>query len=294
MYRASLRSGLFAGLLALMSLFVMPALAQGTMVRVHTTQGPIDLQLLDEEAPVTVANFLAYVRAGDYQDVMFHRLARNFVLQAGGYRWPADAGCCQDVVSRGSIVNEFSPTRSNTARTVAMAKLGGDANSATSQWFINLSNNAGNLDNQNGGFTVFARVTTPGFAVASQIAGLPVVRAASPFGELPVVNYVSGNPVRRENAVLITAVTVFPARAQQTDSDRLFNYLEAAYPQVLSPSAGAGGVFEGYTYRYYPGSHNFLAVRDGRLWYLAAEGSAGLIDLGSIADWLSVAQGAGY
>lgn len=294
MYRVSLRSCFLAALMALMSLLAVPALAQGTMVRVHTTQGPIDLQLLDEAAPITVANFLAYARAGDYRDVMFHRLARNFVLQGGGYRWSAEAGCCQEVASRGLIVNEFSPTRSNAARTVAMAKLGGDPNSATSQWFINLSNNAGNLDNQNGGFTVFAQVTPPGFVVANQIAGLPLVRAASPFGELPVVNHVTGSPVRRENVVLITSVTEFPPLAQQTESDRLFNYLEAAYPQVLKPSAGVAGMFEGYTYRHYAASHNFLAVRDGRLWYLDAEGGAGLVDLGSSADWLAVARGAGY
>ena len=107
------------------------ALAQNTMVRVHTTQGPIDVRLLDAQAPVTVANFLAYVQAGDYGDVLFHRSARlpggaPFVIQAGGFRWPAVGGCCPQVTSRGRIQNEFSAERSNLRGTVAMAKLGGD------------------------------------------------------------------------------------------------------------------------------------------------------------------------
>src|SRR5206468_12032345 len=60
----------------------------------------------------------------------------------------------------GSITNEFNigPRLSNTYGTIAMAKMGGDPNSASSQWFFNLGDNSANLDNQNGGFTVFGRL----------------------------------------------------------------------------------------------------------------------------------------
>jgi cyclophilin family peptidyl-prolyl cis-trans isomerase len=76
------------------------------------------------------------------------------VVQGGGFL----SGLVKKAGVRAPIVNEFSPDRSNVAGTVAMAKLGDDPDSATSQFFFNLADNSENLDNQNGGFTVFARV----------------------------------------------------------------------------------------------------------------------------------------
>lgn len=282
-------SGLLLAAAALLSAW--PAHAQ-TMVRLHTTQGPIDLRLLDAEAPITVANFLAYVRAGDYSDVFFHRSVRNFVVQGGGFKWAAGGSCCPSVTSRGQIQNEFSATRSNLRGTVAMAKLGTGPNTATSQWFFNLANNAGNLDNQNGGFTVFARVTTPGMVVVDKIAALPIVNAGSPYNELPVFNWTSGSPVLRDNLVRINQAVVLPG--PQDDVERVFNYLEAAYPQYLSPSTGSAGTFEGYRYRYYAGSNAYVGFKDGKLHYLVPAIDGNINELGLLADWLAVAQAAGY
>jgi len=196
------------------------------------------------------------------------------------------------VTSRGTVTNEFSTTRPNVRGTVAMAKLGGDPNSATSQWFINMGNNSANLDAQNGGFTVFARVTAPGMVVADRIAALPNVNAGSPFTELPVVNWQVGTPVLRSNVVRITAVTEFPAL--QTDSDKIFNYLEAAYPQYLAPSQGSPGEALGYVYRYYSGSNAYVGTKDGKVWYLVPAISSDVNELGTMADWLAAAQAAGY
>jgi peptidyl-prolyl cis-trans isomerase A (cyclophilin A) len=275
-------------------LYLSPAWAQGTMVRIQTTQGPIDLRLLDDEAPITVANFLAYVRAGDYADVMFHRLSRGFVLQGGGFRWPSTGSCCPGVTSRGPIQNEFSPTRSNLRGSVAMAKVGSNPNSATSQWFVNLANNASNLDNQNGGFTVFARVTSPGMAVVDKLAALPTVNAGSPFNELPVAGYAGSGAVLRNNVVLMEQASVLPPLAAQSESDRIFNYLEAAYPQYLSPSAGVPGTFGGYTYRYYSASNAYVGIRDGKVWYLVPSINGNINELGPTVDWLATAEAAGY
>ena len=86
-----------------------------------------------------------------------------------------------------------------------MAKLGNDPNSATSQWFINLANNSGNLDNQNGGFTVFARVIGDGMDVADAINDLQTVNAGGAFTDLPVINF-SGDTIKAENFVF-TAIS---------------------------------------------------------------------------------------
>lgn len=280
------------GLVSLVLLLGGVAQAQGTMVRMHTNLGAVDLRLLDDAAPLTVANFLAYVRGGDWRDMFFHRSVRNFVIQGGGFRWPeGSASCCTQVTSRGAVKNEFSAQRSNLRGTVAMAKVGGNPDSATSQWFINLANNSANLDNQNGGFTVFARVTAPGMVVADRMAALSIVNAGGTFAELPVTNYTSGQTIQRSNMVLVSEVTELP---QATESDRIFNYLEAAYAQYLSPSKGSPGTWEGYTYRYYSGSNAYVATKDGKVWYLVPSIGPNIGELGAQADWLATAQQAGY
>lgn len=283
-------------LVVVLMLTVSPVRAQGTMVRIHTVLGPIDMRLLDSAVPATVANFLAYARAGDWDDVFFHRSARMssgapFVIQGGGFRWPSAGNCCLSVTSRGQIANEFSAARSNVRGTVAMAKLGAGPNTATSQWFINLGDNSSNLDKQNGGFTVFARVTVPGMAVADRIGALRVVNAGSPYNELPVIDYTSGQVIQRHNMVLVTEVAELP---QVTDTDRICNYLEAAYPQYISPSAWIGGSADGYTYRYYPDTKAYVGTKEGKVWYLVPAIGPNISELGTIADWLATAHQAGY
>ena len=268
---------------------LLPAHAQNTVVRVQTTQGPIDMALL-ADAPLTVANFLAYVRAGQYTNVMVHRSVPQFVIQAGWYSWPLNSNLVPVDTSRGPVPNEFSPARSNLRGTVAMAKVSGDPNSATSQWFVNMVDNTF-LDSSNGGFTVFARVTAPGMAAADRIGALQVVNAGSPFTELPVANW-SGGTVNRGNVVLITSAAELRS---QSSSDRIFNYLEAAYPQFLSPVDGESREGGGFTYRYYSGSNSYVGTRDGQLWCLVPGAFNGNIQsLGLSTDWLNVAQGAGY
>lgn len=147
-----------------------------TVVRIDTTFGNIDIELFDTVAPGTVNNFLNYVRDGDYDQSFFHRLATNFVLQGGGFRYdglPGQTPTLTAVPADAPITNEFQ--RSNVARTIAMAKLGGNPNSATNQWFFNLIDNSGNLDSQNGGFTVFGRVVDDAsWAVVQTISGLSI------------------------------------------------------------------------------------------------------------------------
>ena len=76
---------LLLGAAALAALAAVPA--QATMVRLHTVLGPVDIDLLDAEAPLTVANFLGYVRSGAYANSFIHRSVPGFVIQGGGYTW---------------------------------------------------------------------------------------------------------------------------------------------------------------------------------------------------------------
>ena len=106
--------------------------------------------------------------------------------------------------------NEFN--LSNVAGTIAMAKLGNDPNSATSEWFFNLADNSSNLDNQNGGFTAFGDVLGNGMDVINAIAAVSVYTAAnvwgSAFSNVPLVNLTAGNSIAADNFVLINSVTI--------------------------------------------------------------------------------------
>jgi len=129
------------------------------VVSLNTNVGSILIELLAGAAPGTVANFLDYANDGDWITTFVHRSMSNFVVQLGGFTTSSPYFYTQyqfsSVPTDPPIQNEFGI--SNTRGTIAMAKLGGDPDSATSQFFFNLGDNSANLDAQNGGFTVFAR-----------------------------------------------------------------------------------------------------------------------------------------
>jgi cyclophilin family peptidyl-prolyl cis-trans isomerase len=127
----------------------------------------IDVELFDSDKPVTVSNFLYYAQSGAYDHTFMQRVIPNFVLQGGEYTIanpfsPSPFEIAVRVPTGPAITNEFQvgTLRSNVFGTLAMAKVPGDPNSATSSWFFNLSDNSTNLDTQNGGFTVFGKVKT--------------------------------------------------------------------------------------------------------------------------------------
>jgi cyclophilin family peptidyl-prolyl cis-trans isomerase len=154
----------------------------------------LDVVLFDQEAqgaPLTVANLERYVEAGRYSNTFLHRLAPNFVLQGGGFVWPGDEQATHTslmaVPTFAAVPNEFSVQRSNIRGTVAMAKLGSDPNSATSQWFFSLADNGANLDNQNGGFTVFGRLRdSTDLLLLDVLGGVDTVNGGGVFSDLPL------------------------------------------------------------------------------------------------------------
>jgi peptidyl-prolyl cis-trans isomerase A (cyclophilin A) len=164
--------------------------------------GVTNILLFDQSgagAPATVENFINYVNDGDYVNSIIHRSIPGFVVQGGGFT--VDELQVEAVPTDPPVVNEFSPDRSNLRGTIATAKLGNDPDSATSQWFFNLGDNSANLDNQNGGFTVFGEVLTEAdLAPIDAIANLPTFDGSSFFNEpafsdLPLIIEDPANPV---------------------------------------------------------------------------------------------------
>jgi cyclophilin family peptidyl-prolyl cis-trans isomerase len=147
-------------------LFVLGAGAclGGTLAQFRTPLGEIDVELYDQDKPVTVQNFIRYVQSGAYQDEFAHRLVPNFVIQGGGFTITNRGTTNAQILAVPTflpITNEFGVGHrfSNVYGTIAMAKLGGDTNSATSQWFFNLTNNAFlDAPDANNYFVVFGHV----------------------------------------------------------------------------------------------------------------------------------------
>ncbi|MFC6276652.1 peptidylprolyl isomerase [Psittacicella hinzii] len=130
-----------------------------TRVMLETSFGNISIGLYDDQAPESVANFLQYVDEGFYDNTIFHRLVKNFVLQGGGYDVNGE-----EKITRAPVKNESQNLLSNAKFTVAYARTMAP-HSATSQFYINLKDNAF-LDYKEGasagsgqwGYTVFGEV----------------------------------------------------------------------------------------------------------------------------------------
>lgn len=183
----------------LMTFLMFTVAAHAGNVIIETPLGNIELEMLEDDAPITVANFLKYINEGNYENAFMHRLEKDFVVQGGG--WVFNEGASPTPVKTNQpIQNEFKVA--NTRGTVAMAKLANAPNSATSQWFINIADNSDNLDNQNGGFTVFARVVS-GMDVVDAINELQIIYDGNSRPKLPVINYTSG-AFTNQNLVMTT------------------------------------------------------------------------------------------
>jgi cyclophilin family peptidyl-prolyl cis-trans isomerase len=157
-----------------------PASTTTPQVSLKTSEGEIVLELNQEKAPKTVANFLAYVKSGHYKGTIFHRVIDGFMIQAGGYTVDL-----KGKPTKPPVVSESQNGLKNETYTVAMARTG-NPNSATAQFFINVVNNE-NLDypGQDGfGYTVFGKVVK-GQEVVDKIKGV-LVDDKGIFQNIPV------------------------------------------------------------------------------------------------------------
>jgi cyclophilin family peptidyl-prolyl cis-trans isomerase len=157
-----MKRALILGVTLLFTLSIRAA----TIATFNTSVGSWDLELYDEARPITVSNFIKYGTSGRYANQLIHRWVPGFVIQGGGFRVDTSNPAQYQIVpveKYGNILNEarISTNYSNVYGTIAMARVGGQVNSANSQWFINLKDNGGppaNLDTVDEGFTVFGRV----------------------------------------------------------------------------------------------------------------------------------------
>jgi peptidyl-prolyl cis-trans isomerase A (cyclophilin A) len=221
----------------------LPTTANATIVRVETVVGDFDINLYDNATPATVTNFLDYVQNADFSDSIFHRSVANFIVQSGGFRTDLNAEITS-IPTNPAVTNE--PVYSNVRGTIAMAKLGNDPNSATSQWFINLTSNAADLDGPNGGFTVFGEVTGTGMDVIDALAALPTYAFAPPFGEIPLQNYSAtdfSNEVAVDNThlIIVTAITVIDSTVDSAGAAGLNPTPTTAGGTTPPPPADGGG-----------------------------------------------------
>jgi len=152
--------------------------ALGTVVRFATSLGAVDVELLDADAPATVANFLGYLDR--YGASIIHRSARtsggdDFIIQGGGFAF--DPGLVP-ISTDAPVANEFSPANSNLRGTLSMALPSGAPDGGTSQWFINVADNAfldGALH------TVFGRVIGTGMTIVDAIHALDAFNLVGVF-----------------------------------------------------------------------------------------------------------------
>ena len=160
-------------------------------VALKTNMGEIVLELNQEKAPKSVANFLQYVKSGNYKGTIFHRVIDGFMIQGGGF----DKNMKQKA-TKAPIQNEAQNGLQNVTYSIAMARTG-DPHSATAQFFINVSNN-GALDypGRDGfGYTVFGKVVS-GMEVVDKIKAVPVADKG-PHQNVPVT------PIVIESATLL-------------------------------------------------------------------------------------------
>ncbi len=163
------------------------------MIKMTTSMGDITIELFEKEAPVSAANFQQYVDDGFFDGTVFHRVIPGFMLQGGGMT--ADM---QRKETRPPIVNEADNGVKNLRGTLSMARTS-DIHSATSQFFLNVVDNAF-LDHggRDFGYAVFAKVVE-GMDVADAIAKVPTGTKAG-HQDVPL-----------EPVVIVSATRVEPA-----------------------------------------------------------------------------------
>ena len=191
--------------------FSFPLATPTNTLVVNSSMGNFCIQLFPTNAPITVANFLNYVTNGYYSDLLVNQTLSNSFVQTGVYNIKVNSLNISDVSSFGAITNEFSTANlSNIRGTVAMANSGTNSNSATSQWFINVTNNGSKFDATNTNnappSAVFGEVIGNGMSIVDKIAALPTGNYGASFPALPLDHWSKTSYLQYGNLVVITNI----------------------------------------------------------------------------------------
>jgi len=239
----TLAAGTSSVTLDLKNYFSVPGVS-GQIAQFDTVLGKFDAELLANDAPKTVQNFLNYVNNGRFANTFFHRSVSGFVIQAGGF--VLSGNNVNAVATDAPVQNEYK--LSNLRGTIAMAKLGPPTgqsptpdtiNSATSQWFVNLADNSATLNNQNGGFTVFARVLGTGMTVADAIAAVRVYNASSfnnAFTEIPLLH----GSLTPDDLVVVRSIKVVPLFRATSGDDAFVSFAATSSNPGIATAAVNG------------------------------------------------------
>lgn len=145
----------------------LSTMAENTIVEMNTSVGVVEIELYNDKAPITVENFNRYIKSGFYNGTIFHRVIPGFMIQGGGMTKDLS-----EKETLNMIRNESYNGLLNKRGTLAMARRN-DANSASSQFFINLDNNDFlNKTERNAGYAVFGKVIK-GMNIVDQISKVP-------------------------------------------------------------------------------------------------------------------------
>ena len=207
--------------------FSTESVSENFFVEVYNDQNETN-----KTTPITADNFLEYVSDGSYEKTLIHRLVNDFVIQGGGYTWPTlpsneSGGYPLKVESKGEIMNE--PFNSNLLGTIAMAKVSEQPNSATSEWYINLSDNI-SLDSQNEGYSVFGHllgdsIQTPLLLNNQNIYNVNFADIGLTLPQLPLIN-LKGNIIYDNNYFAIHKISTISQRPSEIEN--IYNVIVTA------------------------------------------------------------------
>jgi cyclophilin family peptidyl-prolyl cis-trans isomerase len=169
--------------------------AKNPIVEMKTSAGTIKIELFEDKAPVTVENFLKYVKDKHYDGTVFHRVIPTFMIQGGGFTkdiTSASSGAEIEKAqkkTRDAIKNEAKPEVSNARGTLAMARTN-NPDSATSQFFINVKDNKFlDKSGESAGYAVFGKVIE-GMDVVDKIKDVKTKELVPGFKDVPVESVV--------------------------------------------------------------------------------------------------------
>lgn len=229
--------------------------SHATIVEFRTSLGNFEVNLFDETTPETVANFLKYVEDERFNSSVIHRLEPDFVIQGGGLYYPGELPL-KSIRTYGTVKNERK--WSNRRGTIAMAKVDGNPDSASSQWFFNLKDNhagTAGLDAQNGGFTVFGQISAQGLEILDEIAKLKRFNMGGAATSIPLRDYTAadaaaGRTVTPDNLVMIESIVVVDDRPDTAASlSPVPNEAQVTPPTDVEGDSGSSS-----------GSMNFLVL----------------------------------